>query len=114
MVGAPNFLSSTTYRPFTLATRVYDLGEHVRLTQDQHVLGADLDLGAAVLREDDLVTDHDIHGNELTRVVPAARTDSQNLATLRLLPSAVRQHDAADGHLLLLQDLDDQAITKRL
>src|SRR3954453_2231026 len=157
MVGAPNFLSSTTYRPFgprvTLTasarmltprsserrasslnfsslcaiqfppllggrtgrlTRADHLGEHVRLAQDQDVVGAELDLGAAVLRKDDLVALGNVHGDYVPLVVAAAGADREDLAALRLLLRGVRQDDPARRRFLFLEDLDDEAISQRL
>src|SRR5437588_11381063 len=94
IVGAPNFLSSTTYRPMgpsvtltALATAstpcssalrasasyfsslcaislgspgkgllLLDLGQHVGLPEDEQLFAVDLDLGAAVLAVQDLVS----------------------------------------------------------
>src|SRR6201993_3626550 len=91
-----------------------DLGEHVRLTQDQVLVGADPDLGPAVLGEDDLVALRQIHRDELSVVVPGARADGEDAAALRLLLRCVRKHDAARRRLFLFEDLDDEAVTKRL
>src|SRR3982751_4510087 len=91
-----------------------DLREHVGLAQDQVLVRADLDLRAAVLGEDDLVALLQVHGDELAVVVPAARADGEDTAALRLLLRRIRKHDAADGLLLLFEDLDDQPVTKWL
>src|SRR5215831_10115586 len=91
-----------------------DLRENVRLAQDQVVVGADLDLGAAVLGEDDLVALRQIHRDELSVVVPGARADGEDAAALRLLLRGIRKHDAARRRLLLFEDLDDEAVTKWL
>src|SRR5438094_60570 len=76
-----------------------DLGENVRLPQDQDLVGPELDLGAAVLGEDDLVTLVQVHLDVLAVLVPRAGADSQDAAALRLLLGGIRQHDAADGRL---------------
>src|ERR1700750_3053948 len=91
-----------------------DLGEHIRLAQDQVLVGADLDLGPAVLGEDDLVALFQVHRDELSVVVPGAGTDCEDAAALRLLLRRIRKHDAARRRLLLFEDLDDEAVTKRL
>ena len=93
--------------------RAVVLGEDVGLAQDQVVLAVVLDLGAAVLAEDDLVADRDVERDELA-VLPAARADGQDAAALRLLLGGVGQDDAARGGLLLLEDLDDDAVAQRL
>src|SRR2546425_1546728 len=120
MVGAPHFLSRTTFRPlgpmvmatasaslFTPASRARRAsssnfsafaaitlqssrllggvnGQHVACGQDQVLLAVDLDLGAAVLRIDDLVSHADVHGDALT-LLEAARADRHDLALLRTL-----------------------------
>src|SRR6266704_5806872 len=91
-----------------------DLREHIRLAQDQVVVGADLDLGPAVLGENDLVALRQIHRDELSVVVPGARADCEDAAALRLLLRSIRKHDAARRRLLFFEDLDDEAVTKRL
>src|SRR6266511_6378135 len=80
---------------FALAACVYDLREHIRLAQDQNVVGAELDLGPAVLREDDLVALGDVHLDVLPVLVAGARSDGQHAAALRLLPRRVRQNNSA-------------------
>src|SRR5580765_4012776 len=91
-----------------------NLGEHVRLTQDQNIVGPDLDLGPAVLAEDDLVAFLEIHLDVLPTLIPRAGAYGEDLAALRLFLRRVRQHDAADRGLFLIEDFDDQAVTKRL
>src|SRR5881398_662498 len=84
-----------------------DLGEHVRLTQDQNLVGPELDLGPAVLAEDDLVAFLEIHLDVLPVLVPTAGADREDAAALRLLLGGVGQHDAADRGLFLIENLDD-------
>src|SRR3954471_19540223 len=91
-----------------------DLRENVRLAQDQNLVGADLDLGASVLGEDDLVTLLDIHLDALSVLVTRTGADLQDLAALRLLLGSVGQHDAARRSGLLFEDLHDQAVTEWL
>src|SRR3954451_18693555 len=91
-----------------------DLGQDVRLAQDQDFVSADLDLGAAVLAEDDLVALFEVHGDVIAILVAGAWADGEDAAALRLLLRRVRQDDAADRRLLFLEDLDDQAVAKRL
>src|SRR3954447_4623265 len=91
-----------------------DLREHVRLAQDQVLVGLDLDLRAAVLREDDDVVLGEVERDALALVVEGARPDGQDGAALRLLLCRVRQDDAGDRGLLLLEDFDDQAVAQGL
>jgi len=71
-------------------------------------------LGPAVLAEDDLVALFEIHGDVLAILVAGAGAHCEDAAALRLLLRGVRQDDAADRRLLFLEDLDNQAIAKRL
>src|SRR5437763_16937632 len=91
-----------------------DLGEHVRLTQDQNLVGPELDLGPAGLAEDDLVAFLEIHLDVLPVLVATTRADGQDTAALRPLLGRVGQDDSADRRLLLIEDLDDQSVTSRL
>src|SRR5258708_20959798 len=91
-----------------------DLREHIGLTEDQVLVRADLDLRTAVLGEDDLVALRQVHRNELAVLVPAARSEGEDLAALRLFLRRIRKHDAAEGRLFLFEDLDDQSVTKWL
>src|SRR6478672_1826761 len=91
-----------------------DLRQDVRLAENQNLVGAELDLGAAVLAEDDLVALFDVHGDVLAILVAGAWAHRQDFAALRLLLGGVRQDDAADRRLLFLEDLNDQAIAERL
>jgi hypothetical protein len=90
------------------------LREHVGLTEDQHLVGADADLRAAVLREDDLVALGDVHLDVLAVLVTGAGANGQDLPALRLLLRRVRKDDPTRRGLLLLEHLDDQTIAKRL
>src|SRR5919109_3760632 len=109
-----------SYLPLPLGLRAGELAvadhlrEHVRLAQDQTFVGPELDRGPAVLAEDDLVAFLEIHLDVLPVLVPRAGTHGEDTAALRLLLRRVGQHNAADRRLLLLEDLDDQAVTKRL
>src|SRR5262249_9330335 len=112
--------SSSSFVPGSLGgcacrlTRADDLCEDVRLTEDQHLVGAELDLGAAVLGEDHLVALGDVHRNAFGVLVAASGAGGEHASALWLLLRGVGKDDAADRHLLLLEHLDDQAVTQRL
>src|SRR4029078_3915559 len=91
-----------------------NLRQHVRLAQHQHLVGAELDLRAAVLGEDDLVADGDVQRHELALLVAGARADREHAAALRLLLRRVRQDDAAGRGLLVFEGLHDQAVAQWL
>src|SRR5918996_1127187 len=91
------------------------LGEHVRLTQDEQVVAVHVDLGAAVLRVQDLLALGDVERNALLAIlVPLAFAGGDDLAALRLLLRGVGEDDAAGRRLLLLDRLDDQPIAEGL
>src|SRR5919106_1594984 len=95
--------------------RSLDLGEDVRLPQDEEILPVDGDLGAAVLAVEDLVPLTDVERDALlTVLIPLALAYGDDLALLRLLLSGVREDDAAGRHLLLLRCLDDHSVAKGL
>src|SRR5262249_11897820 len=106
----PSFLSGCACG----LARADDLCEDVRLTENEHLVGAELDLGAAVLGEDHLVALGDVHRNTLAVLVAASGAGGENAPALWLLLRGVGKDDAADRHLLLLEHLDDQAVTQRL
>src|SRR5699024_6788231 len=89
--------------------------EDVARGEDQVLLAAVLDLGAAELGVDDAVADGDVHGDTLvTVVVETAGADGNDLALLRLLLGGVRDDEAGRGGLLGLDALDDDPVLERL
>src|SRR3954466_2473591 len=80
--------------------------EDVAGRQDEVLVGAVLHLGAAVLREDDLVTLLDVHRRALAVFEPAG-ADGEHEALLRLLLGGVRDDDSGRGCLLALENLHD-------
>src|SRR4051795_9446103 len=92
-----------------------DLGEDVGLAEHEQILAVDLDLGAAVLRVQDLVALRDVERNALLAVVVvAAVADGDDLALLRLLLGGVGEDDAAGGRLFLLDRPHDEPVAQRL
>src|SRR3989442_1486882 len=91
-----------------------DLRQDVRLAENQNLVGAELDLGAAVLAEDDLVALFEVDRDVLAVLVTGARADGQDAAALRLLLRRYRQDDPSRRRLLFIKDFDDQAVAKRL
>ena len=141
MVGAPNFFSMTTLRPFgprvtlTVSASLFTpasrprraassnfrilgitwlyLGEDVTAREDQQVLAVRADLGAAVLGVDDGVADLDVQGDEVPAGLGAAAgADGQDLALLGLLFGGVGDDQAGSGGLLGLAGADDDAVVK--
>src|SRR5690606_14595798 len=89
-------------------------GEDVARGQDEVVLAAVLDLGAAVLAVDDLVADRHVERDAVAVVVDTARTDGQDLALLGLLLGGVRDDQAGCGRGLGLEGLHDDPVLERL
>src|SRR5690606_7318029 len=92
-----------------------DDGQDVARRQDQILLVVVLDLGAAVLGVQHLVTDRYIKRNPLrTGVVPLAGTDSEDLALLRLLLRSVRDDETGLRGLLYVERPDQYPVVERL
>src|SRR5918996_2176996 len=95
--------------------RSLDLGEDVRLPQDEEVLPVNGDLGAAVLAVEDLVPLAYVERDALLAVlIPLALAYGDDLALLGLLLRGVREDDAAGRRLLLFRCLDDHSVAKGL
>jgi len=71
-------------------------------------------ISVPLLGEDDLVIDLDVHLDVLPVLVTSAGADREDSAALRLLLRRVGQDDAAYRRLLLLEDLNDEAVAQRL
>src|SRR4051795_4823623 len=92
-----------------------DLGEDVGLAEHEQILAVDLDLGAAVLRVEDLVALRDVERNALLAlVVVTAVADGDDLSLLRLFLGGVGEDDAAGGRLLLLDRPHDEPVAQGL
>src|SRR6266536_3535100 len=89
-----------------------DDGEDVAGGQDQVILAAGLDLGAAVLGLDGRVAHLDVERHPVA-VLEAAGADRDDLALLRLLFGGVGDDDARGGHLLALTGLDQPPYLER-
>ena len=68
--------------------RAVVLCKHVGLAEDEVVLALHLDLGTAVLGEDDLVADLDVEGDQIPVLVPAL-THGENTGEIIPLDIAV-------------------------
>src|SRR3954471_24792131 len=84
--------------------------EHVILAHDHQLLAVELDLGAGVAGEDDLVAFLDVERGALAVVEAAGVADGPGLATLGLLLGGVGEHDAALGLALGFQPLDQDLV----
>src|SRR6476469_4719671 len=91
-----------------------DDGEDVAGGEDEVLLAAVLDLGAAVLAVDDPVADGDVERDAVAVVVDPAGTDREDLALLGLLLRGVRDDETGRSGLLGLDGLDDDAVFERL
>ena len=89
-----------------------DDGEHVVFFHDEQVLAVEPDLLAGVLAEEHLIAGLDVERHDLAvlRDPPVAGGDDR--APLRLLLGAVRDDDAADLLLAIVETVDDDAIVQ--
>jgi hypothetical protein len=92
---------------------VLDHREYIRLAQDQILLIADGDLGAAVLAVQDLVTGLQVRRDTLPFLAQLARADRDDLALLRLLLGRVRDVETALHLLRLFERLNDHPVRER-
>src|SRR3954453_15259968 len=80
-----------------------DDGENVARGEDEVLLDAVLDLGAAVLAVDHLVADGPVEGDPVAVVVDATRTPAKDLGLLVLILRGVRDYQAGSLGLLGLE-----------
>src|SRR5262249_57346572 len=88
-------------------------GDHahdVGLLHDQEFLAIQLDLGARPLAEQHAAAGLHVDWNELAVVVAAARSNSDDLAFLRLFLSGIGDDDAAFGLLFGVDAAHDHAV----
>src|SRR6266852_277079 len=102
LVPIPRLLSGATPQGAT-PRGLFDDGEHVLFPQDQILLVVQLDLGARVLAEEDLVA----------VLVHLPAPDRDDLALLGLLLRGVRDDDPALLDLFLLLPLDEDSVMQR-
>src|SRR4051794_10136534 len=97
------------------ASSALDDGEDVAGGEDEELLAAVLDLGAAVLAVEDRVADLDVERDPLLAlVVEAAGTDRDDLALLGLLLRGVRDDQTGGRRLLCVERLDDDPVLEGL
>src|ERR1700710_410451 len=83
-----------------------ELGQHVRLAQDEQLVPLDGHLGASIFGVEDLVALRDVEWAASAVLVDGAVADGDDLALLRLLFGGVGEEDAASGRRLPLDPLD--------
>src|SRR5512139_2430144 len=88
-------------------------GHDVFFAHHEQFLAVDLDGGARVLAEEDLVADLHVDGEELAFLVLLAGADGHDFALVGLLGGGVGDHDPGGGLPLLFQALDDHAVVQR-
>src|SRR5688572_4871268 len=86
--------------------------EDVLLADDEELLAVEFEFGPRVLRVEDLVAGLDVDRFALAVIERLPRSDGDDLALLGLLLGGVRQDDAALGHVLARDGLDDDAVTE--
>src|SRR4051812_38737249 len=98
---------------FSVILLFLDHGEEILFAHHQELVAVDLDGLAAVLAEQDAVTDLHVHGDDVALVGALARPDRQDFALIRLFGGSVGDHDPGSGLGFLLHALDDHAIGER-
>src|SRR5262245_36931629 len=88
--------------------------EDLVLAQDHVLRAVDLDVGAAVLADQDAIALLHFGRDALAVLGEAAGPDGHDLALLRLLLGGVGDDDAAPDGLLLLDAADEQPVGERL
>src|SRR5262249_29819381 len=88
-------------------------GEDVFLAQDEIFLIVDLDLGARVLPEQDLVAGLHVERDLLAVLADLPVADGDDLGLLRLLLGGVGDDDPALLDFFLLEPLDEDAVMQR-
>src|SRR2546427_9926669 len=91
--------------------RSADLGQNVRLFDDDVLFAVEVDLGAAVLPVDHSIADFELHRNRLALFTPAG-THGGDLTLDRLLLRRVRDVEPALHGLCLLEWLDHHAVSQ--
>ena len=105
--AANNDDRSVGLRGLLLGRRFVDDSHDVGLLHDEEFLTVDLDLGARPFAEQNPVTGLDVDGNELARLVTAARPNGDDRSLRRLFFGGIGNDDAAGRLLLGLDALDD-------
>src|SRR6266513_2563774 len=110
VVAESDFFSWHCRDPRLLA---FNHGHDVFFAHDHKLITLDLDLGSAVLAEQDLVADLDVERPHMAVLENLALADRYDLSLHRLLGRGIGNHDAARGGTLLFQALHDHAVMKR-
>src|SRR5262249_31627660 len=87
--------------------------EDIFLAQNEVLLAVDLDLGARVLADEDLVALLDLERLHLAVVEDLAVTDGDDLGLERLLLGGVGDEEPASSLLLLGEALGENAVVQR-
>src|SRR5580704_1725263 len=95
---------------FPLGGAFLDDAHDVALLRDQELLAVDPDLGARPFAEQDAIAYAKIDGDELARLVAAARAHGQDFALRGLFLGGVGDDNAAGGLFLGVNALDDNAV----
>jgi len=90
-----------------------DDAEDVVFADERELLLVELDLGPAVLADEDAVADLHLEGDDLASLVALAGAKGDDLGLLGLLFGAIRDDDASADLLFVLEMLHEDAITDR-
>jgi len=95
------------------AVLLVDLGQKLVIPEQAQLLLAHLDRGAAVLRNQHLVTDGHAWCHSLSIAVQCSRAYGEDLGFVELLDGGLGEEDAGCGFRLGLEALDEDAVEKR-
>ena len=86
--------------------------EQIVFFHDQQLVAVDLDGLAAVLAEQDAVTDLDGQGGQFAFVIALAGAHSQDFTLIGLFSCVVRNNDAGGGFGFAFDALDNHAVCR--
>src|ERR1035437_2442003 len=104
---------TTVHCSLTTGKLLLDDAEDFFLAHDQELLAVELDLGARVLAEQNLVARLHVQREDLTFVIRLALADADHFAFLGLLFGAVGDDDAPTDGFALFHTADEDAVMKR-
>ena len=90
----------------------FDHGHHVFLTHHDEFIAIHLDLGTAVLAEEDLVPHLEVERANVAVFQNLALADGNHLSKYGFLGRSIRDHDAAWGLTLFFFSFHDHAVMK--
>jgi len=103
---------TTDHCPLTTRKLLLYDSQHFLFPHDEELFAVDLDLGAGVLAEQDLVAGLDVEGEDLAFIVGLAFAHGDDFAFLGLFLGAIGDDDATADGFALLQTSDEDAVVE--